>query len=149
VGEPVTAWEGVTFGKAGGAKAGRVVEIQLYKKGLTGDVPVALGALTALKVLDLGGNQLTRVPAELGGLTALTVLGLGGNQLTSVPAELGGLTTLMFLNLSGNRPTSVPVELGGLTALTVLRLSENQLMSMPAEWKRGGALQMSGCSIYR
>jgi Leucine-rich repeat (LRR) protein len=47
------------------------------------------GRLAALKLLSLGGNQLTSVPAELGRLTALKSLKLGSNQLTSVPAELG------------------------------------------------------------
>ena len=44
--KPATAWTGVTFGKAGGAHAGRVLRIILSAKGLTGEVPAALGALT-------------------------------------------------------------------------------------------------------
>jgi len=44
----------------------------------------------------------------------------------------------------------VPAELGGLTALTSLDLRGNRgLMSMPAEWKKGGALEESGCKIQR
>ena len=168
----VTAWEGVTFGEAGGAHAGRVVEIMLEDKGVTGDVPAALGGLTALQELRLNENQLTSVPAALGALTALTVLDLDGNQLTSVPAALGELTALEVLILRGNRLTSVPAELGALTALTSLELSYNQLTSVPAElgaltalevlllhgnqltsvpaaWERGGALEKSGCRIKR
>ena len=87
--EPVTEWEGVTFGEAGGADAGRVVGIDFENKGLTGDVPAALGGLTALTSLDLHENQLTSVPEELGELTALETLILSKNQLTSVPAALG------------------------------------------------------------
>ena len=168
----MTAWKGVKFGKAGGAHAGRVVKIMLHDKRLTGDLPAALGELTALKTLHLDGNRLTSVPKELGGLTALTVLVLGGNQLTSVPeelggltalktlllngnqltsmpAEVGGLTALTWLNLRGNRLTSVPEELGGLTALKRLDLGGNQLTSMPAEWEQGGELEQSGCDIGR
>ena len=168
--KPVTAWAGVTFGEAGGADAGRVVQIKLEEKGLTGEVPAALGGLTALTLLSLDQNRLTSVPAELGALTALTTLTLYGNLLTSVPAELGRLTalTLLFLSgnlltsvpaalgaltaltalhLDGNQLTSVPDELGGLTTLTMLDLSWNQLTSVPAEWEVGGALQKSGCMI--
>ena len=108
---PVTAWRGVTFGEAGGAHAGRVVKILLMGKGLTGDVPAALGGLTALTQLDLDMNRLTSVPEELGGLTALTELVLSENRLTSVPEELGRLTALTTLDLDGNRLTSVPEEL--------------------------------------
>jgi len=133
--EPVTAWEWLGFGEAGGADAGRVVEVSISLRGLSGDVPAAVGGLTALKTLRLDGNKLTSVPAALGGLTALTGLFLGGNQLTSVPAELGELTALERLKLGGNRLTrvgSVPEELGGLTALTELDLSGNQPTCVPA-----------------
>ena len=74
----MTEWAGVTFGEAGGAHAGRVVEIWLEDEGLTGEMPAALGGLTALTMLDLSGNQLTgEVPGKLWGLTTLTVLDLG------------------------------------------------------------------------
>ena len=132
--KPVTAWQGLTFGEAGGANAGRVVKIELMEKRLTGDMPAELGRLTALTVLWLGSNQLKSVPAELGRLTALTTLSLGGNQLTSVPAEFGRLTARTVLWLGGNQLTSVPAELGGLTSLTALSLKGNQLTSVPAEW---------------
>jgi len=124
--EPVTAWEGVTFGEAGGADAGRVVMIGVFYEGLTGELPAAFGELIALKRLFLGGNQLESVPAALGGLTALTWLNLSNNQLTSMPAELGALTALKRLNLNGN-----------------------QLTSVPAAWEEGGALEQSGCRIFR
>jgi len=123
---PVTAWQGVTFGEAGDADVGRVVGIFLMSTGLTGDLPAALGRLTALKTLCLNSNQLTSVPAALGGLTALSMLWLHGNKLTSVPAALGGLTALKMLWLDGN-----------------------QLTSMPAEWEKGGTLEQSGCRILR
>ena len=66
--EPVTAWEGLGFGEAGGADAGRVVEASISLKGLSGDVPAALGGLAVLKELDLSANQLTSIPNELGAL---------------------------------------------------------------------------------
>jgi hypothetical protein len=89
----VSTWEGLTFGDAGehGAAAGRVVEIALSGRGLTGSVPPELGHLAALKVLNLSDNQLTgSVPAALGHLAELRWLDLWGNQLTGeVPAALG------------------------------------------------------------
>ena len=85
--EPVTAWQGVMFGEAGGADAGRVVMIDLFGLNLTGDVPADIGGLTALTTLYLGWNLLTSVPAALGGLTA-TWLDLNMNLLKSVPAAL-------------------------------------------------------------
>jgi len=145
--KPATAWAGVTFGSRG--DLGRVIKIELKDYGLTGDVPAAVGGLTALTRLVLSENQLTSVPAELGALTALELLSLGGNLLTSVPAELGTLTALRRLYLSGNQVTSVPAELGGLTALTRLDIDGNPLMGVPAEWEQGGALDKSGCMVVR
>jgi Leucine-rich repeat (LRR) protein len=53
------------------------------------------------------------------------------------------------LYLIGNQLTSVPAELGCLTALEDLGLGGNQLSSVPAEWEAGGALEASGCDVYR
>ena len=58
-------WHGVTMDR------GRVVKLELMRMGLTGAVPAEIGQLTSLKVLYLGGNQLTSVPAEIGQLTSL------------------------------------------------------------------------------
>jgi leucine-rich repeat protein SHOC2 len=120
-------WEGVTM------EDGRVVKLDLMWIGLTGAVPVEIGQLTSLKVLYLGGNQLTSVPAEIWQLTSLRKLHLGGNQLTSVPAEIGQLTSLRELHLGGNQLTGVPAEIGQLTSLRELVLSGNELTSVPAE----------------
>jgi len=85
--QPVTEWRDLRFGRAGDADAGRVVLIHLEGIGLTGNLPAALGGLTALKMFRLSGNQLTSVPPELGRLTALRFLNLGGTHPMSVPTE--------------------------------------------------------------
>jgi hypothetical protein len=136
---PVSAWEGVTVGAEG-----RVVKIELSGKDLTGDVPAALGGLTALEVLSLKDNQLTGVSKQLGKLTTLEVLDLSENQLTSVPEKLGELTALEVLRLHNNQLTSVPAEFGKLAALKTLSLSWNQLTSVPAELGKLTALKTEG-----
>ena len=75
-------WDGVRM------VDGRVEEIQLLARGLTGAVPAEIGQLTSLKQLWLGYDQLTSVPAEIGQLTALEKLKLNGNRLTSLPAAI-------------------------------------------------------------
>ena len=65
-------WEGVTM------ENGRVVQLELRDCGLTGAVPAEIGRLSALRDLDLGGNQLTSLPAEIGRLTSLEGLWLKG-----------------------------------------------------------------------
>ena len=95
-------------------------------------VPSQIGNLTALTLLDLGGNKLTALPPEIGNLTALTLLDLGGNKLTALPPEIGNLTGLTELRLPDNELSSLPPEIGNLTALIALSLHNNELSSLPA-----------------
>ena len=68
--------------------------------------------------LDLQNNQLNLLPVEIGRLTGLQVLNLSGNSLyPSPPVEIGMLTGLKELDLSFNQLTSLPVEIGMLTGL--------------------------------
>ena len=129
-GDNVTMWAGVVFGNKshGRDNDGRVLEIDLNRRGLTGDLPPGLEGLTALKRLFLDGNQLTSLPAALGELTELISLHLDGNHLTSFPEELGrGLPALRGLSICGNC----------------------QLTSLPAEWEEGGIGRLKGLTIRR
>jgi len=85
----VKDWVGITVDTAG-----RVVQIDLYSKGLEGPLPSDIGDLSRLTVLILFGNKLNgSIPSEIGNLTELTELRLGGNELTgSIPPEIGNLT---------------------------------------------------------
>ena len=75
-------WDGVTMENS------RVVNLKFYAFGLTGAVPAEIGRLSALRVLNLGGNQLTSLPAGIRQLTSLEQLYINYNRLTSVPAAI-------------------------------------------------------------
>mmetsp|Transcript_35693 Transcript_35693/g.89154 ORF Transcript_35693/g.89154 Transcript_35693/m.89154 type:complete len:626 (-) Transcript_35693:459-2336(-) len=130
-GANVSKWRGVTIGAAGVAAAGRVVKIDLYNKHLKGELPAALGQLTALRVLSLNGNHLTgTVPETFGQLTMLQVLNLDCNQLTgALPTALWPLAfrhKLRKLRLNRNHFTgTVPGGFALLDALQVLNLDDN------------------------
>ena len=65
-------------------------------------------ALTRLRMLDLGHNELTSLPEALGNLTGLSgYLYLSHNRLTSVPKSLGNLVNLAYLNITDNKLTSL------------------------------------------
>ena len=80
----------------------------------TGEIPVELGSLTSLTILNLSNNRLAGAIPDLSILTSLRELFLQDNQLTGeIPTWLGSLTNLRSLRLSNNRLTgSVPEELG-------------------------------------
>jgi hypothetical protein len=68
------------------------------------------------------------VPAALGVLTALTHLNLRGCDLeSSIPTEIGYLTALQFVDLSHNNlQYALPTEIGLLVALTELHIQYNR-----------------------
>ena len=121
----IAEWDGVrTRG------TGRVTDITLVQKSLTGTVPAELAELTGLQYLWLNLNQLTgTIPPELGSLPAIKSLLLNENQLTGpIPTELGNLTTLEALWLQSNQLSgAVPSQLAQLSNLKKLTLSSNAL----------------------
>jgi hypothetical protein len=110
--------------------------LDLSANGLSGTIPAELGNLTNLTLLNTSSNQLSgRIPPELGKLTNLTLLGLGSNNLSDgIPFELGQLTNLRLLSLFSNQLSgNIPPELSNLTNLTRLDLSSNQLSGVISE----------------
>ena len=123
---PITQWEGITIRGV----PGRVNQLFLTRRGLTGEIPAELGNLSNLQWLGLSGNQLAgTIPTELGNLPNLTELSLRDNQLTGeIPRELGNLPNLTELSLRDNQLTGeIPTEFGNLSNLERLRLDGNQL----------------------
>ena len=129
---PLGEWHGVTVDESG-----RVTELHLSAKQLSGTIPVELTQLSSLKHLYLLNNQLSgAIPTELARLSNLVNLFLNSNQLTgAIPAELGELSNLKLLVLSKNQLSgAIPKELGKLSRLEFLLLDDNQLSGeIPAE----------------
>jgi len=106
------------------AREGRVVALELDRRGLRGPVPASVGALTAMTRLQLSDNALTSIPSEIAACESLARLYLSGNRLEDVPAELGALRNLEELYLDGNRLTRLPREMferpaGGVIGRTI------------------------------
>ena len=82
---PLGEWQGVTTNDDG-----RVTVLDMFRNGLSGELPAELGSLSNLEVLALAFNDLSgEIPAELGSLSNLTYLILNGNDLSGcVPSSL-------------------------------------------------------------
>ncbi|KAA8515927.1 hypothetical protein F0562_019106 [Nyssa sinensis] len=109
---------------------GRVANISLQGKGLTGQIPPEIGRLNSLSGLYLHFNQLNGVvPKAIANLSELSDLYLNVNNLTGdIPPEIGNMSNLQVLQLCYNKLSgSIPTQLGSLKKLDVLALQYNRL----------------------
>ncbi len=117
----------------------------LGNNNLTGPLPVELGNLDSLRILQLYKNHLSGVlPASIGNLHILQQLDVQQNQLSgAIPVELGGLSQLVSLDLRSNVLSGgIPAALGSLSSLDLLELEDNQLTGMiPAALANLGSLE--------
>ncbi|KAM5560485.1 receptor-like protein 7 [Rosa sericea] len=89
--------------------------------------------LTVFTSIDISGNNFNgSIPMEVGKLRSLYILNLSSNALTgAIPSSLGNLRQLESLDLSKNNLSGeIPPQLGNLTFLSFLDVSNNQLVGM-------------------
>lgn len=121
---PVNTWAGIEVVN------GRVFQVSLYNKNLTGTIPPELGDLTKLHSLDISSNNLSgSIPDELGNMLEMQSLSVYANKLTGgVPPSLGNVPDLRDLYLGANPLTgTIPAELGNLSKLQILYLNNCEL----------------------
>ena len=115
---PLDQWRGVTVND----HTGRVVSIDLKTNNCEGDLPLELGDLTALEVLDLSSNEISDL-SPLSDLTGLRSLNLSSNNISNL-SPLTNLTNLRSLNLVATLTSDVSA-LSGLNRLEVLNLADS------------------------
>ncbi|XP_024171104.1 receptor protein-tyrosine kinase CEPR2 [Rosa chinensis] len=107
--------------------SGKVTEISLHNKSLSGEISPSIGVLESLTTLVLSANLITgEVPAQLTHCANLKTLNLSENQLVGKIPDLSTLRNLERLDLSANRLSSeFPSWVGNLTGLQYLGLGQN------------------------
>ncbi|KAL3721100.1 hypothetical protein ACJRO7_005858 [Eucalyptus globulus] len=106
----------------------RLRVLDLHKNDLNGSIPGSLGRVAGLRSLDLSGNKLTgSIPGF--GFPSLSVLDLNQNLLTGlIPPSLGACLSLIKIDLSHNHLTGpIPESINRLRDLILLDLSYNGL----------------------
>ena len=124
---PISQWDGVRLS----GFPPRVTALELWGKGLSGELPGELGKLDQLRMLELSSNKLTgEISPELGKLWNLRNLSIQGNELTGqIPPELANLSHLFRLHLSNNKLVGeMPPDLGNLEMLRFLTVYDNYLV---------------------
>ncbi|KAM7469588.1 hypothetical protein LguiA_007771 [Lonicera macranthoides] len=93
-------------------------------------IPIELGSLKKLSLLDLRSNNLTGfIPTSFGNLSSLTKIILAENNIKgTIPTELGRLTNLVFIVLSVNNLNGrIPSSLFNISTITAFGTVNNQL----------------------
>ncbi|KYN15564.1 Leucine-rich repeat-containing protein 28 [Trachymyrmex cornetzi] len=109
-----------------------IQEIYLKWNKLT-TLPPWITELFNVTNLYMYGNRIEQLPVELGGMSQLTVLDLSANRLDLISACIGNLSNLKSLFLNDNFIERLPVELSQLNNLEILSVSGNQIVALP-EW---------------
>jgi hypothetical protein len=99
-------------------------------------LPMEIGYLKRLTILDISKNKLTHLPDSIGQLLNLTTLNISQNQLNTLPKSIGQLERLNGLDAHHNILVELPLELGNLSHLVTLNVSQNPLIAIPVELQR-------------
>jgi hypothetical protein len=94
-------------------------------------LPLAIAALSALKVLDVSHTTVEELPEWVGELGALEVLNIYGTKISVLPESLGNCTALKELHLGHNKIASLPASLGKLVNLEWLCLNHTAVSELP------------------
>ncbi|KAL7225646.1 hypothetical protein ACSBR1_020913 [Camellia fascicularis] len=109
---------------------GYYYSVTIMNKGLEMEL---VRIITIFKAVDFSHNKFYgNIPISIGRLKALCVLNFSGNGLTGlIPVSLGDLTQLESLDLSQNKLSGeIPPQLTKLTFLEVLNFSQNNLTEL-------------------
>jgi len=96
-------------------------------------VPEPILKLTALRKLDLDGNNIRRIPEGISKLTSLKELTLKRCSIKILTESIGELRHLEQLDLSSNIIESLPSSFSNLDSLRVLDISRCKLTIFPEE----------------
>lgn len=98
---------------------------------LKDSLPVSIGTLLELELLDLSCNNLTVLPDSLTRLHHLKTLDLSWNNLRHIPEQISQHKTLEFLNLSNNDIQKIPESISSLRSIVKLDLRNNSIQEIP------------------
>lgn len=108
--------------------SGKVTEIVLDNKSLSGEISPSVSVLQSLAVLALPSNEISgKLPYELNNCTNLRVLNFTENDMTGTIPDLSPLKNLKIFDLSTNYFSGkFPAWVGNLTGLLALGLGVNE-----------------------
>ncbi|KAG6631032.1 probable LRR receptor-like serine/threonine-protein kinase At1g06840 isoform X2 [Carya illinoinensis] len=131
-GDPCTSnWTGIVCSNGTSNDGFRhVLQLQLLKMELLGNLSPKLGRLSNLTILDFMWNNISgSIPKEIGNLASLELLLLNGNQLTGpLPEELGYLPKLDRIQIDENNISGpIPISFANLNKARHFHMNNNSI----------------------
>nr|GEV21895.1 MDIS1-interacting receptor like kinase 2-like [Tanacetum cinerariifolium] len=120
-----------------------MLSLVLSNNRLSGFIPLDLGLLGELSLLNLSMNKLNgSIPSSLGDCSKLFDLNLSNKLTHEIPDQIGGLDHQSLLDLSRNLLTGeIPSALSSPSSLEMLNLSHNKLYgSVPKTFESTNAV---------
>ncbi|XVE55051.1 hypothetical protein DITRI_Ditri03aG0130200 [Diplodiscus trichospermus] len=115
------------FGVSCDPVSGKVTEISLVNKSLSGEISPSISTLDSLTTFDLSQNFISgRLPVHLNNCTNLRDLNVSYNEMVGIIPDFSGLKNLESLDLSSNFFSGrFPSWVGNLSGLVKLGLASN------------------------
>ncbi|KAL3537493.1 hypothetical protein ACH5RR_000859 [Cinchona calisaya] len=114
-----------------------LIFLALSNNELSGEIPISIGEMSSLQVIDLSMNNLSgSTPSSIGNCSYLKALDLRNNKLSGViPDSLGQLKQLQSLHLNDNMfSNEFPSSFKNLSSLETLDLGNNRLSGIIPSW---------------
>lgn len=113
------------------------------------DLPVTIGNLKCMEIIDVSGSGISRLRNELADCTSLKSIVGNASRIKSLPEDIGKLQNLVYMNLVSNRIIEIPESIGELTNLKNLSLGSNDISQLPASFTKLKNLTFCGLSYNR
>ncbi|TAF34516.1 MAG: T9SS C-terminal target domain-containing protein [Cytophagales bacterium] len=119
----------------------RLRHLDLSSNNLKGDIPDAISNFKELEILWLSGNEFSALPIGIGDLQKLKLLDVSENPLGTLPASIANMTSLRAFYANGIQLKSWPSAYNGLIALEDLYLNDNLLGNLSMDFSKHPALK--------
>lgn len=131
---------GARFGEIPFDVLGKLETFELSENGIA-VLPDGIGALRALRDLDVSNEKITGLPKSLARLGNLQRVSLYACPLRELPPVLAATKTLTYLSASGTGVTVIPDWIADLPALEQLTLDDDPIAEVPKALARSTSIR--------